>query len=68
MIMDILPNGMSRADTSDTIRDTFQGFQLRGPIDAAAAARAAVNIAIWRGYLPEDCVKAMIRDGWHLST
>jgi hypothetical protein len=34
----------------------------------AAIARAAVNIAEWMAYLPEDCVKVMIRDGWHWST
>jgi hypothetical protein len=45
--------------------------------DAAAAsirrndadtARAATNIAGWMAYLPEDCVKAMVNDGWHWST
>jgi len=34
----------------------------------AAITRAAVNIAEWMAYLPEDCVKAMVRDGWHWST
>jgi hypothetical protein len=33
-----------------------------------AAARAAANIAVWRTYLPDDCVAAMIEDGWHRST
>ncbi|MGA2777883.1 MAG: hypothetical protein ABSF94_10000 [Steroidobacteraceae bacterium] len=35
---------------------------------AAAEARAAANIAVWREYLPEDCIRAMISDGWHLTT
>ena len=34
----------------------------------SAAARAAANIAVWRTYLPDDCVAAMIEDGWHRST
>jgi hypothetical protein len=34
----------------------------------AAIARAAAIIADWMTYLPEDCVKAMVRDGWHWST
>jgi len=34
----------------------------------SAASRAAANIAVWRGYLPDDCVAAMIEDGWHWST
>jgi hypothetical protein len=33
-----------------------------------AVARAAANIALWRSYLPEDCVAAMITAGWHWST
>jgi hypothetical protein len=35
---------------------------------ALAMARAAANIAAWRSYLPEDCVNAMINDGWQWST
>jgi hypothetical protein len=35
---------------------------------ALATARAAANIAAWRSYLPEDCVQAMINDGWQWST
>jgi hypothetical protein len=33
-----------------------------------AALRAAANVAAWRTYLPEECVAAMIKDGWHRST
>ena len=36
--------------------------------NAAAIARAVAIIAEWTTYLPEDCVKAMVRDGWHWST
>jgi len=34
----------------------------------AATARAAAHIADWMTYLPENCVRAMVNDGWHLST
>jgi hypothetical protein len=34
----------------------------------SAASHAAANVAIWRSYLPDDCVAAMIEDGWHWST
>ena len=33
----------------------------------ATIARAAAMIAEWMTYLPEDCVKAMVKDGWHWS-
>ena len=36
--------------------------------DDATVARAAIIIAEWMMYLPLDCVKAMVRDGWHWST
>jgi hypothetical protein len=31
------------------------------------AARSAENIALWKSYLPDDCVAAMIALGWDLS-
>jgi hypothetical protein len=31
------------------------------------SVRAAANIAEWSTYLPPDCVRAMVRDGWHLT-
>ena len=33
----------------------------------ATISRAAEIIADWMTYLPEDCVKAMVNDGWHWS-
>jgi hypothetical protein len=52
--------------------------QLDVPADSAAVrcfahvdcatARAVEAIAGWMSYLPKDCVKAMVRDGWHWST
>ncbi len=38
------------------------------PLDAKAAARAALNIATWREYLPSDCIRSMIRMGWDYTT
>ena len=42
-------------------------LRMNDPADIATA-HAAANIAEWRRYLPEACVGAMIRDGWHWST
>jgi len=33
----------------------------------ARAARAAATITDWLTYLPRDCVRAMVKDGWHLT-
>ncbi len=33
----------------------------------ATIARAGASIAEWMTYLPEDCVRAMVNDGWHWS-
>jgi len=35
--------------------------------NAAMISHAAEIIADWMTYLPEDCVKAMVNDGWHWS-
>jgi len=35
--------------------------------DDPTISRAAEIIAEWMTYLPEDCVKAMVNDGWHWS-
>jgi hypothetical protein len=45
-------------------------LSLAGSIETrgSAALRAAAIVADWRTYLPEDCVAAMIKDGWHWST
>ncbi len=34
----------------------------------ATTERAANIIAEWMSYLSEDCVRAMVGDGWHWST
>ena len=31
-------------------------------------ARAAANIEAWMTYLPKNCVRTMVRDGWHWTT
>jgi hypothetical protein len=30
--------------------------------------RAAANIEAWMSYLPKNCVRTMVRDGWHWTT
>ena len=32
-----------------------------------AIAQAMANIIEWMKYLPEDCVKTIVKDGWHWS-
>ena len=44
-----------------------QRTALLGTTDIAIL-RAASNVAEWRTYLPDDCVAAMINDGWHWTT
>lgn len=45
-----------------------------GPLPTAARGssadvlRSKENISRWRSYLPEDCVKVMIRLGWDVTT
>ena len=33
-----------------------------------ATEHAVANITAWLVYLPRDCVRSMVRDGWHWST
>jgi hypothetical protein len=65
MILDVPPNAQAPCDAH------FEDAAHLPPIDDPsdpATARAAANIALWRSYLPEDCVTAMITAGWHWST
>jgi hypothetical protein len=39
-----------------------------GRVHEAYGARSSRNIASWREFLPEECVKAMIRMGWDRTT
>jgi hypothetical protein len=36
--------------------------------NGADLARAVENVARWKTYLPEECVRAMMNAGWHWST
>jgi hypothetical protein len=38
------------------------------PLSDAHVSHWAMNIILWSSYLPHDCVKTMIRMGWHRST
>ncbi len=38
-----------------------------GQVDGATA-RAVEAISDWMSYLPVDCVRAMVSDGWHWTT
>jgi hypothetical protein len=57
--------------------DESQGFEPVGDIaevakpreaPSAALDESAQTVAVWRSYLPEDCVATMIKMGWHLPT
>ena len=37
------------------------------PVDGATT-RAVEAISDWMSYLPVDCVRAMVSDGWHWTT
>jgi hypothetical protein len=43
----------------------INGLVTRGD---AGNVRAADNIARWKTYLPEECVRTMVNQGWHWST
>jgi hypothetical protein len=41
----------------------------RGAADSTAARERAIsNIATWLAYLPKECIRSMVRDGWHWTT
>ena len=58
--------------TSEGARDQAHKAEVQkaAPMETTGIAtlRAARNVAEWRTYLPEDCVAAMINDGWHWTT
>jgi hypothetical protein len=49
-------------------RRTHEKALFHVPLSAAAAARSAKNIALWKSYLPTACVRTMIRRGWDYTT
>jgi hypothetical protein len=61
---------MDARTQSTTIGYRVRPMQPNQSIDErrTGSIRAAFNSATWRTYLPEDCVAAMIKNGWDWST
>jgi hypothetical protein len=59
----------SRENQTRCIPDPQDADSLLRPCftDAADEARSLQNIALWKSYLPADCVETMIAMGWDLS-
>lgn len=59
-------------ESSDFVRNATacSSVALNGSVnhDGDALARAAENVARWKIYLSEECVRAMMNAGWHWST
>jgi hypothetical protein len=60
-------------DPGGEASDAHESAAPADPADAAdplasETRNAAQTIAVWRSYLPEDCVATMIKMGWHRST
>lgn len=55
------PSGKRKS--APAVSPLFTPHNLGDPL----TARAVALIAEWSTYLPQDCVAAMIRDGWHLT-
>jgi hypothetical protein len=57
---------------SDSVRNATgcSSIALNGSVnhDGDSLARAAENVARWKTYLSEQCVRAMMNAGWHWST
>jgi hypothetical protein len=49
------------------LQDVTAELNLAPLANAAAMARSALNISQWLTYLPQDCVDAMVRQGWDRS-
>jgi hypothetical protein len=48
-------------------QDVTAKLNLKPLVSAAEMARSALNISQWLTYLPQDCVDAMVRQGWDRS-
>lgn len=60
------PTSASISVVTGTKREPYGAITLTNAhIEPVDSARAAENIAEWRKYLPEDCVDAMVKAGWH---
>jgi hypothetical protein len=53
------------ADLGDPFEKWKAAKSDEAPLRSDDDPRAVANIALWREYLPPDCVEAMIKDGWH---
>jgi hypothetical protein len=53
------------ADPGDPFEQWKSAKSDEAPLRSGDDPRALANIAQWREYLPDDCVEAMIKDGWH---
>ncbi len=49
------------------VRADSAAMQCYALVDGATA-RAVETIGDWMSYLPVDCVRAMVSDGWHWTT
>lgn len=49
------------------VREDSAALECFAHVDGATA-RAVESIVDWMSYLPENCIKAMVCDGWHWST
>jgi hypothetical protein len=56
-----LRHGLANGDTRVALNGSLKK-------SCAYLARAADNVASWKTYLPEECVRAMMNHGWHWST
>jgi hypothetical protein len=65
------------ARTLDLPQSDDTGFQFPRPTEKSRArvrwhhdfrAHSSANIDAWKGYLPDDCVAAMIKMGWDRTT
>jgi hypothetical protein len=49
-----------------------ESLETAAPVESAVSAddiaRSEENILRWMQYLPTDCIKAMIRMGWDITT
>jgi hypothetical protein len=59
------PDGQS--ETTQII-DTSVALNGSVLLNDPGLARAAANVARWKTYLPQDCISAMMSEGWHWTT
>jgi hypothetical protein len=57
-----------RVILASAVESSANTSSIEDPANASHAARSANNILQWTAFLPEDCVKTMIRMGWDVTT